>query len=63
MLPGIREVADTLIPAVASAWTIASWLTSPQPSLNGAAPLERLRAGGVDVVLAAARRTARSMAA
>lgn len=63
VLPGIREVVDTLTPAVATAWTIASWLTSPQPSLDGAAPLERLRAGGVDVVLAAARRTARSMAA
>lgn len=63
VLSGLREVVATLTPAVASAWTIASWLTSPQPSWDGARPLDRLRAGEVDDVVAAARRMAQGMAA
>lgn len=36
------------------AWT---WLTTPQPTLNGAKPLHLLRKGLTDLVLAAARNT------
>lgn len=63
LLPGIRQVVGVLAPAVASTWTIASWLTSPQPVFDGASALERLRAGEVDQVVAAARRTGRSISA
>lgn len=63
VLPGVREVVTTLAPAVATRWTIASWLTSPQPSLEGDRPVDRLRAGDLDAVVAAATRAARAMAA
>jgi hypothetical protein len=63
VLPGLREVVTTLAPTVTVPWTVASWLTSPQPSWDGARPLDRLRAGEVDEVVAAARRMARSLAA
>ncbi len=63
LLPGIREVVTVLAPVVATSWTIASWLMSPQPAWNGATPVSRLRDGEVDEVLAAARRMARSLAA
>lgn len=49
--------------AVATPWTIVSWLTSPHEDLHGWTPLEGLRKECVDEVLALARRTARSMAA
>lgn len=63
LLPGIRDVVHLLAPAVASPWTIASWLTSEQPSLGGQRPLDRLRAGDTEAVLAEARRMARAMVA
>jgi len=63
VLRGVPEVVRTLTPAVASSWTIASWLTSPQPAWQGARPLDRLRSGEVDDVAAAARRMALSLAA
>lgn len=40
-----------------------SWLTSPQPSLDGDRPLDRLRLGDVTPVTAATARAARAMAA
>lgn len=63
VLPGIREIVGILAPAVETPWTIASWLASPQPSWQSRRPLDLLRAGAVDEVLAAARRMARGMAA
>jgi hypothetical protein len=62
-LPGIRDIVHLLAPAVASTWTIASWLTSEQPSRGGQRPLDRLRAGDTEAVLAEARRMARAMVA
>jgi hypothetical protein len=63
VLPGIREVVEVLAPVVATSWTIASWLTSPQPAWDDARPLDRLRVGEVHPVLESARRMARAMAA
>ncbi|MBW3576871.1 MAG: DUF2384 domain-containing protein [Actinobacteria bacterium] len=63
VLPGVREVVETLTPSVATSWTIASWLSSPQPSWDGARPLDQLRAGRIEEVLAASRRVARTLAA
>lgn len=62
-LAGVGEVVDVLGPVVASQWTIASWLTSPQPDLDGRRPLGLLREHRVDDVVSAARRAARSLAA
>jgi hypothetical protein len=61
MLPGVAEVNAILGPAVATSWTVASWLTSAQPALNGATPLERLREGDVEGVTLAARRFASAL--
>jgi hypothetical protein len=63
LLPGMRAVVETLTPVVETSWTIASWLASPQPSWQGQRPLDRLRAGETEEVVAAARRMARTMAA
>lgn len=57
---GIREVVEILTPAVATPWTIASWLTSRQPD-TGHTAMELLRAGHVDEVVTAARRSANQM--
>lgn len=63
LLPGVGEVVRTLSPVVETSWTIASWLTSPQPALAGSTPLERLRAGEVDAVVGAARHFAQALTA
>jgi|GEM_PF-1763845 len=60
-LAGIREIVRTFQPAVTSTWTTASWLTSPATELDGRTPLEALRAGELEPVLALARRTAAAL--
>ena len=45
VLPGLRPVLSAFAGRVRSPWTTASWLTSPQPELDGATPVEVLRAG------------------
>jgi len=60
-LPGMRELVRILAPAVASAWTTASWLTSPAPELDDRTPLALLREGQCDLVLSLARRTASTL--
>jgi hypothetical protein len=56
-VPGVADVLAMLSP-VLSPLTIASWLTSRNRQLDGARPIDLLRAGGADPVLpgAAARR-------
>jgi hypothetical protein len=44
-IEGLAEVVRTLRPVVATEWTIASWLTSPNVDLGGDAPLDVLRGG------------------
>lgn len=63
LLPGMAEVVTVLATEVASTWTIASWLTSPQPSLASGRPLDLLRSGEADAVARAARAFARGLAA
>lgn len=53
-LPGMRELVRTLEPVVATAWTTASWLTSPTPELDHRSPLDALRDGERERVLALA---------
>lgn len=60
-LGGIRDVVLTLAPAVADAWTTASWLTSPTPELDDRSPLEALRDGERDSIVALAHRFAAAL--
>jgi len=46
VLPGLRVVLGVLASRARSPWTTASWLTSPQPELDGNTPVEFLEAGG-----------------
>lgn len=58
VLPGIPQVIAELSPAVATPWTIASWLTSPNTELDDLSPHEALRRGERSRVVEAARRFA-----
>lgn len=60
---GLRDVVNVLLPAVETAWTVASWLTTPHPQLDGHRPMEALREGRTEEVVALARRTGRALAA
>jgi len=60
-LPGLREVVRVFEAVVTTPWTTASWLTSPAMELDDRTPLEALREGTVDEVLALARRTAAAL--
>jgi hypothetical protein len=62
VVPGVRQVVLELKDVVASPWTIASWLTSPNVELDGRAPLTCLRQGEVTRVGATARRLAQRLA-
>lgn len=55
-LDGIDATVATLSPVVGSAWTIASWLAGPNPDLEGRTPVQALRDGDRERVLALARR-------
>lgn len=61
-LPGLDAVLREVPESLVSRWTLASWLVSPQPDL-GATPVQLLREGAGDVVVAAARGWARALAA
>lgn len=60
-LEGLGEIVTILTPAVATHWTIASWLTSPQPQLAARRPLDELRRDNIDGVATAARAAAAAM--
>lgn len=62
-LPGLDAVLREVPEPLVSRWTLASWLVSPQPELDGALPVQLLREGSGDVVAAAARDWARALAA
>lgn len=61
LVPGLRDVVRILAPAVATNWTIASWLTSPADDLNQRSPLDALRSGEIEAVAALARRFAAAL--
>ena len=60
-VPGVADVVATLRDVV-EPLTIASWLTARRPDLDGDRPVDALRAGRTDAILAAARRFARRAA-
>lgn len=61
-LPGMREVLAAL-EEVAQPLTIASWLTTAHPDLDGRTPAAALRDGDADAVVRAARALAAGLAA
>ena len=63
-IEGLGAIVRLLRPAVATEWTIASWLTSPNVDLGGDTPVEGLRSHRrVEAVTTAARRFEQALAA
>lgn len=60
---GLAEVLAALPKATVSRWTLASWLVSETPELDGERPIDVLAEGQVDVVVKLARAWAASLAA
>lgn len=54
-LPGLDAIQQVLPEMLVSRWTLASWLMSPRPAWDGQSPVQLLREGSVEPVLAAAR--------
>jgi hypothetical protein len=61
ILPGVEQVVLELTDAVATTWTIASWLQSPDADLGGRRPHEELVRGNVTTVVTAARQWAAAL--
>jgi hypothetical protein len=57
-LPGLGDVLARLPESVVSRWTVASWLVSAEPELDGQRPVDVLRAGLVGAVTGSAERWA-----
>lgn len=53
-LPRVLATAGYNPQRPASGWTVAAWLTAPDPDLEQVAPLAMIEAGHLDAVLAAA---------
>ena len=61
VVSGVADVVKTLEPMQLSRWTLASWFVSPEPELDGLAPIVALRAGGKDAVLDVVHRWAAAL--
>lgn len=53
-LPAVLRAAGYTVDRRVTGWTIAAWLTSPDPEFNGMTPLKLLETGHADRVLSAA---------
>jgi len=62
-LPGLEPVLALLPESLVSRWTVASWLASPQPDVDGDRPADLLAAGDIAVVVAAAQLWAAALTA
>jgi hypothetical protein len=60
-LPAVLSAAGYDPDRPVSGWTIAAWLTQPDPALGGLAPLALLEAGHPDAVLVLAREVRASL--
>lgn len=60
-LPPVLKAAGYDPQRPTTGWTIAAWLTTPDPRLDGLAPAQELAAGHSDRVLAGARGVAGSL--
>lgn len=63
LVQGLDTVLDALPEQLVSRWTVASWLVSQNPELDGEAPIAVLAEGYTAPVVAAARSWARALAA
>lgn len=61
VVDGLGAVLDVLVPDSTEAWTVAAWLTTPDPDLADRTPLGALRAGHHSDVLRAARELASTL--
>ena len=61
LLPALRTVAEILRPISDDEWDVATWLVTRSDRFGGMSAASVLRAGDVDVVLAAAHRDARML--
>jgi hypothetical protein len=59
---GMQEVLEAVPEALLSRWTLASWLVSDNPELDGERPIDLLADGHAGVVVDAARRWADALA-
>jgi len=55
VVDGLGDVLGVVAPDDTEAWYVASWLSTPDPALDGQAPIEALRAGETAAVMRAAR--------
>ncbi|MGH9380722.1 MAG: hypothetical protein ACRD2Z_08935 [Thermoanaerobaculia bacterium] len=60
-LPGVLQAAGYSAERPVMGWTIAAWLTSPNPELGGMTPVKLLAAGHADRVVSAAAEVAVSL--
>jgi hypothetical protein len=62
-LAGLADVLAALPPALVSRWTVASWLVSTLPELDGERPIDVLASGATPAVVAAAQEWATALGA
>lgn len=60
---GLGQVLDVLSEELVSRWTVASWLVSKSPELDGERPIDALAEGHVKLVVEAAQSWASSLTA
>lgn len=63
VLPTLKPVLQLMLPHVATEWTVLDWLVHPHPELHSRRPIDSLRSGDAEPVLAAARADASAWAA
>ncbi len=59
---GVADVVKLFDDGLISMWSVASWLVSPEPDLADEKPINALRRGGRDAVVATAHQWASSLA-
>ncbi len=62
VVDGVADVVKLFDDGRISMWSVASWLVSPEPDLADEKPINALRRGGRDAVVATARQWASSLA-
>jgi len=55
VVDGLGDVLAVVAPDDTEAWFVASWLSTPDPALDGRSPIDTLHAGDTAAVMRAAR--------